>query len=117
MLTRKPSASAAAGAAYPAGKKRAATIAAASGARTAPAVLGRARLGRAALGRGKAAGGARPRRGCPRSCRRSGAVRVGTMIRPPPGNRARGAGGRLRVRLRHAGVRSGEFASGKGKKK
>lgn len=57
MLTRKPSASAAAGAAYPAGKKRAATTAAASGARTAPAVLGRARLGRAALGRGKAAGG------------------------------------------------------------
>lgn len=36
------------------------------------------------------------------------------MIRPPPGNRARGAGGGLRVRLRRAVVvRGGEFASGK----
>lgn len=62
MLTRKPSASAAAGAAYPAGKERAAAIAAAPGCglrapRAARTALGRAGPGRAV--RGWARGGER----------------------------------------------------------
>lgn len=82
MLTRKPSASAAAGAAYPAGKEGAAAIATAPGCGLLATALGRAVRRRG----GKEGGGQKawPPRGCPRSCRRSGAVRVGTMIHPPP---------------------------------
>lgn len=56
----------------------------------------------------------RPLRGCPRSCRRSGAVRDGTMIHPPLRQPRPGGRQGLRVRLwRAVVVRAVEFASGK----